>query len=528
MENLLEFNNFHNEGNIDLTDIFTLNEDGYAAKYSKSEFKKFFQNSLNESEVLDESLIEPSYAFYELSMLYEAKSSWLETEGQFVYLDCDSHVILIKNGEGHLIEKSTFDLVQSTSINEGWWSNIISTWTAVAKQAIQDVKNVAKGVWDAISYGARKAWEFAKTCANAVVKFMKEMTFLDWCTLALGVLAAILGICGGISFSTGVLAWLTPTLNILSGVVLAIGGGIEIYEGYEKVVVAKKVLESKGKEIGSSPQSAKLVAAASQTLPEFVIGGGMVFMGVNSIVKAFTTPINPTAGTTALASNVGLKSSVKKAAKKIATPGGAIHHMLESAAGRILKSNFGKKAGTTALASLATIGGVTIISEIFGGLFEIIIKGIGGLGSALSAFLSIPKKITSAIDNFSKSANNMITKILAKGLSAIVRPMTNAASNVIAKYFQPIVDGVIKWSNEWVSTYKKTKEQIKEYKEMIHGEHEGHGTPKPLKLPATPEKKIDAKSVTKKDLNIIRKAQKKEPVKESLSYNMIHIKPFII
>ncbi len=528
MENLLEFNNFHNEGNIGLADIFALNEDGYAAKYSKKEFKKLLQNSLNESEVLDESLIEPSYAFYELSMLYEAKSSWLETEGQFVYLDCDSHVILIKNGEGHLIEKSTFDLVQTTSINEGWWSNIVSKWTAVAKQAIQDVKSVAKAAWDTISYGAQKAWEFAKTCANAVVKFMKEMTFLDWCSLALGVLAAIVGICGGITFSTGVLAWLTPTLGILSGVLLAIGGGIEIYEGYEKLVVAKKVIAAKGNELGASPQSAKLVAAAAQTVPELVIGGGMVFMGVHSIVKAFTTPINPAAATTTLATNVGIKSSVKKAAKKIATPGGAIHHMLENAAGRILKTESGKKAATNVLGSIATMGGVTIISEIFGGLFEVIVKSIGGLASSLSAFLSIPKKITSAIDGFAKSANNMITKIIAKGLSAIVRPMTNAASNVIAKYFQPMVDGVIKWSNEWVSTYKKAKEQIKGYKEMIHGEHEGHGNPKPLKLPATPEKKIDAKSVTKKDLNIIRKAQKKEAVKESLSYNMIHIKPFII
>jgi hypothetical protein len=527
MENLLEFNNFHNEGNIGLADLFTLNEDGYAAKYSKKEFKKFFQNSLNESEVLDESLIEPSYAFYELSMLYESKSNWLETEGQFVYLDCDSHVMLIKNGEGHLIEKSTFDLVQASNINEGWWSNIVSKWVSVAKTAIQDIKNVAKAAWDTISYGARKAWEFAKTCANAIVKFVKEMTFMDWCSLALGVLAAILGICGGISFGTGVLAWLTPILTVLSGIVMAIGGGLEIYEGYEKVLVAEKVLVSKGKEIGSSPQSAKLVAAVSQTLPEIVIGGGMILMGVHSVIEAASAPVNPAAGTTALATNIGLKSSVKNAAKKIATPGGAIHHMIEKTAGSIAKSSFGKKAATNALGSIATMGGVTIISEIFGGIFEVIVRGIGGLASALSAFLSIPKKITSAIDSFAKSANNTITKILAKGLSALVRPMTNAASKVIAKYFQPTVDGVIKWSNEWISTYKKSKEQIKGYKEMIHGEHE-KPTVKPLKLPATPKQKIDAKEVTKKDINVIRKAQKKQPIKESLSYNMIHIKPFII
>lgn len=528
MEKLLEFNDFHNEANIGLADIFTLNEDGYAAKYNKAEFRNFFKNSLNESEALDESLIEPSYAFYELSMLYESKSSWIETEGKFVYLDCDTHVLLVKNGEGHLIEKSTFDLIHS-NINEGLWDSITSTWSALTSQAIADVKSVAKGVWDTISYGAKKAWEFAKTCANAITKFVKGMTFLDWVGVAISVLAAILGICGGIAFGTGVLAWLTPILNTIAGILMIAGGSLDLYEGYEKLNVANKVI------LGNPniTTAAKAVTVTAATLPDILIGGGMICMGASSIIQAFTSPVNPAAGTNDLIAKTSVKNTLKGAAKKVAKPGSSIEHLIEKAATKVFKGDLGKNVASKSITMITTMVGTTIISECIGGIWQLILTGIGGLASALDSIFSIPAKITSAIDNFSKSANNTITKILAKGLKAVVQPMTSAGAKVIEKYIKPIIDGVKKWINEQVVYYKKSKDLIKEYKESIHGEVEQH-KPNPKTDPGKEWrdkmdiKKIDAKSVKKKDLTIIRKAQDKQKVKESLSYNMIHIKPFII
>jgi hypothetical protein len=535
MENLLEFNNFHNEGNIDLADIFTLNEDGYAAKYSKDEFKKIFKGSLNESEYMDESLVNSSYAFYELSMLYESKSNWIGTEGKFMYLDCDSHVILIKNGEGHMIEKSTFELSQS-GLDESLWSDIENKWISFNNAAISQVKGMAKKSWDSISYGAKKAWEFAKTCANTIIEYAKGLSFMDWVSITLSILAALISICGTIAAGSVVLSWLTPILQEISAIMMLINGGLTIYEGTAKLKETTEFL-NKHHDVTSSAKASALVVNAA---PDFIMGFGMLCLGTHNLVEAgAAAAFDPTASTRALVGNTGIKSALIETGKNIAKKGGTIEHAIESVAGYVIKSEIGKKIGSTLIEMTLSMFGSMMLSEIFGALWENLLIGVDMALGAISSLLSIPKKINSAIGSFTKSANNTFTKILAKGLSAIVKPMTSAAEKVISKYIQPIVDSSRKSIKKTFKSYQasvKYLDKIKEEKAEVFATAKKAPNPKNIKLPPNriaPKKKINPDNVTKKDLNVIRKVQKGQGqgANESYvysAYKMSHIKPFNI
>jgi hypothetical protein len=535
MENLLEFKNFHNEGNIDLADIFTLNENGSGVKYSKDEFKKFFEGPLNESEYMDESLVNSSYAFYELSMLYESKSSWLETEGKFMYLDCDSHVMLIKNGEGHMIEKSTFDISQS-SLDEGLWDDIQNKWISLTNKAASQIKNIAKKTWDTISYGAKKAWEFAKTCANAVIEFAKGLSFMDWVGITLSVLAAVISICGTIAEGSVVFSWVGPILQEISAIMMMINGSLSIYEGSTKV---KTTTDFLGKHHDIT-DTAKVAATVVEAAPDYVMGFGMICLGVHNLAEAgAAAALDPTAGTRALVGNTTVKSALISTGKNLAQKGSAIEKFVEEIAEYAFKSEISKKIGSTLIEMTLSMFGSMLISEIMGTVWVNILKAVDMALGGISAILSIPKKINSAIESFAKSANNTFTKILAKGLNALVKPMTSSAEKVISKYLQPKVDSSRKWLKKQILSYQKTVE----YLDKIKGSEDGviilsavkkAPNPKDFKTPKNklaPKQKIDADKVSKKDLNIIRKAQKKSNIGESYTYStytMNHIKPFNI
>ena len=46
-------------------------------------------------------------------MLYESKSHWEKTPGSIYHLDFGDHIFLVKNSEGFIIEKKTFELTNS-------------------------------------------------------------------------------------------------------------------------------------------------------------------------------------------------------------------------------------------------------------------------------------------------------------------------------------------------------------------------------------------------------------------------------
>ena len=564
MTNIIsDFDQFSNESNlIDLDDVFSLNENGSAPKYSKAEFKNMFRGPLLESEgSVDEALLEKAHAYYEISMLYETKSHWLETAGQFVYLDADTHMILMKNGEGFVIEKSTFAVARGrgNNLNE-WgigWSDIKAGWNkvkSVAKAAVKKTASVLKGGWDALSYGAQKAWEFLKTCGNVVVQFVKDMTWVDWAALAMSVISAILGILGAVAAGSGVFAWLEPPLGVAAGVFQALGGGIHLYEGSVKLANTKKILEKNQ----TITPLAKLASGAAQVLPEVVIGGGMVALGIYDIVKAGTSIINPASGIESVAVGTSTKSALTGAAKTIAKPGGAIHHFIEKA-GVATAKKFGvdltekvgeeaakaalKKAGAGAIGKILTgvvaLASSSIFSSVLGWIWDFILKAGQAITKGFDFLINIPAKITSFIDSISKKANNTFTKIIAQGLNKLVKPMTSSAAKVIAKYVQPMVDGVKKWFDIQIKSFAEANTLLKEYKHELHTGISHHAVHKPggkdSHNPNAPKHKIEVKNVTKKSLKLIKKAvaktkgkveKKKEKVKESQIWEMRNLKSF--
>lgn len=525
------YNFVPNDGSINLEELFSLSENGHSARYSKKEFKDIFYDSLMESEgYVDDDMLEGAYAHYELGMLYEAKSHWLESEGESIYLDCDSHVILIKNGEGYIIEKSTFDMSQS--INEGLWDMVKKGWEktkSFAKSAAKKTLSVVKSGWDKLSYGAKKAWEFIKMAGNAVVKFVKEMTALEWAALACSVISAVLGIVGAITAGAGVGAFLIAFSGILQGV----GGGIHIYEGVQKYLHSIEVI---GKSTEISP-TAKVAATVIQVAPEFVVGGGMLFLGINDVVKGATTALNPKAALESLATGAAVKTGLKQSVKTF-KPGAAIEHKIEELGVKVIKKmglEVGKKVSKEAVGKVLTtvLSVITapILTGVLGWIWKAILKIGQGITKGIDFLINIPSKISSGIEEFTKEADGTFTKMIAKGLNTLVKPLTDSAEKFIAKYIQPTVDKVKKFFEMEIEANEKANELLGEYKHELHTGASHHAPKKnsvKVDNPLAPKHKIDPNKVKKKDVKLIKKAVKKSKGKsnESLLWERRYLKSF--
>lgn len=547
-----------NDGSINFNELFSLSENGISARYSKEEFKSLFRDSLLESEgYVDDELLEGAHAYYELSNLYENKKEWIESESssEDVFLDCDSHIILIKNGSGYMIEKSTLDIARS--INEGALSWLEDKWNKakeIGKAAIKKTVSVVKDGWDKLSYGAKKAWEFVKSCGSAVVQFLKDMTWLEWAALGCSILSAILGILAAAAYGSGAFAWAAPGIAIMGGVLQGLGGGIHVYEGIHKSMNSYKLL-SKVNEI---TPAAKLVSGVAQGLPEILIGGGMLALGVYDIVVAATTVVNPTAAIQGLATGATVKTGLRKAADTVAKPGGAVHHFIEHAGVSVAKK-FGvdlskKVADTAAKAALKRAGagaigkiltGVTalvsssIISSVIGWVWQGFLKNVKMITKGFDFLINIPKKITEGIDGFVKKSEKggTFAKIIAKGLDKLVKPMSSSAAKVIGKYIQPIVDKCKNWADREVKSFEESNRLLKEYKHELHTGIKHAHVEEPKKKgenPNAPKHKIDPKKVTKKDMKIVKKAtnitkgkkEDKKKVKESQVWENRYIQSF--
>ena len=546
MSHIESFQSFHlrNMG-IDYEDLFSLQENKSQAKYSFEGFRNYFSGFLLESDgYVDESLLENSFAFYEYSMLYEAKSHWFESGSikEAMYLDCDSHMMIFTDGEGFLIEKKTF-----AKINE-WLTldDIGKTWDYLkdkAKSAWEGTKSFLGKTWDALSYGAQKAWEFVKMCGSAVADFIKGMTWLEWAALAFSILSAVLGIVGGATTVAG----FGPVITAIGGVCQGIAGGIHIYEGTHKYEGAIKVF---GK-AGITPQ-AKLYSAISIALPEFITGGLLISLGINDLVQSATGLVDPSSGSRSVATSTSAKVTLKSFLKTVASPGHAIEHGIQEIAVGALKNagiELSKKAaegvGRVATTVFATIT-PAILSKLFGWLFEFILKSGSTIVKGFDFLINIPAKISAAIQSFEQKADTALTKILATGLSKVVKPMTDGASSLIKKYIQPSVDTAKKWFDLQIKSYKENKKILDEYKHELHtGIKQEHKKTENVKTIFKPEKKTDVSKLDAKKLNKINdkvkeikggknevkkkqvdKKGKNKKVKESQIWEMKYIKGF--
>ena len=151
-----------------LESLLMVNEEKCMAKYSLNEFKNFFKSTLLLESVNHEDnlMLEKAHAYYEMSMFSQTKSSWFEKESSPVYLDAGDHMILVNNNEAFIIEKSTYK-----AINEGWGlDSVKNAWNSFTKKVVSVVKTASKKVEkvaNAMSAGAKKAWEWVQGAASA-------------------------------------------------------------------------------------------------------------------------------------------------------------------------------------------------------------------------------------------------------------------------------------------------------------------------------------------------------------------------
>jgi len=552
------YNFVPNDGSVNFNELFSLNENGSSARYSKDEFRSLFSDSLLESDgYVNEELLEGAYAYYELSTLYENKSGWIDSGSSYnnVFLDCDSHIILIKNGMGYLIEKSTLDIARS--LNEkgiGWLEDKWNKVKSAGNSAIKKTVSAVKGGWDALSYGAKKAWEFVKSCSSAVVEFVKGMTWLEWAALGCSILSAILGLLAAAAYGSGAFAWAAPFIAAIGGVLQGLGGGIHIYEGIHKSQNAYK-LYAKATEI---TPTAKFVSVVAQGLPEVVIGGGMLALGIYDIIVAGTTIVNPTAAIEGIATGATVKTGLGKVTETIGKPGGAVHHFIEHA-GVSVAEKFGvdlaknvadsaaqaamKKAGAAAIGKILTgtvaLVSSSILSTAIGWVWKGFLKNVSMISKGFDFLINIPKKITEGIGGFVKKSEKggTFAKIIAKGLDKLVKPMSSSAAKVIEKYIQPIVDKCKNWADKETKAFNESEEILKKYKHELHTgiKHVEVHKPKKVENPNAPKHEIDPNKVTKKDIKIVKKAvnktkgkedKKDKKVKESLLWERKHVHSF--
>jgi len=537
MSYIESFQSFHlrNMG-IDYDDLFSLQENKSQAKYSFEGFRNYFSDFLLESEgYIDESLLENSFAFYECSMLYEAKSHWFEGAGigNSDYLDCGTHALVIKDGEGFLIEKITFN-----KINE-WLTmdDIHKAWGNLKKSAgnaWDKGEKIIKSAGKAISYGAGKAWDFLKSCGNAIVKFVKGMTFLEWAALAFSLLSAVLGIAGA---ATGAVTGIGAALIPIGGACQIIAGGIHLYEGWHRY---EGMVKSFGK--GGVSPAGKFHAALATAIPEGLVGTLLLLLGINDVITGIGGMVDPTAGSRAVATSTSAKMTLQGFLK---APGAAVEKGIEKLAeGALKKVGISlSHAAAEGMAKVATTVFATVAPAILSSMFTWLFKGFLETGNMITkgidGLINIPAKISDGITKFQKGAKGGLAEILAKGLSTVVKPMTDSAAKVIKKSVQPIVDKVKNWFKNQLQAYDKNKKMMEEY---MHGLHtvEKHKQDKYVK-PVFTVKNI-AKELSKSEISLIKKAsgvfknvdgnkdknnkEKKGKVKESQIWEMSYLKSF--
>lgn len=459
---LENFDQFDSQPQVSvLESLLVLNEEKCMPKYSLNEFKNFFKSTLLLESVNEEDnlMLEKAHAYYEMNMLSDAKKGWFENESSPVYLDAEDHMILVNNNESFIIAKSTY-----TAINEGWgWEDVESAWNSFTDKVVQVAKNVNKTVTstvDAMTAGVRKAWEWVKAASSAAVKFMTEMSWVDWATLGLGVLSACMGAIG-----TAI-----PGSTIIAGSLLAITGGLHIYEGYHKWHEAAEKLKSV-----SGNNLSKFAAPIAQAIPDLGMGAIFTILGIHDLSSGLTDAlINPLAGSKSLAIKGTAVAAGKNAIKSMAhglekTIGGgwagkAMEGLSKNQAMRTLAE---KAAGYTGLQLVGVLGHGILVSAL-GWMYKGCLKLGASVMKGISWLLSLPQKITEGIDKLSKNAKGVVGNIIAKGLSFLVKPMTSSASKVINKYVKPAVDAAKKWFDRQVIIYDECVKAIKSEK----GAHE--------------------------------------------------------
>ena len=547
---------------LGIENLLDLHESNSMVKYSLEEFKDLFRGPLLEGEgYVDEKLLESSYACYEFNSMYESRIEWFDNSEEALRIDSDNHIIFIKEGQAFIISKRSFEVIEDGILNEAdsWWESAQAGWknltsnvttfvtkryeeTKVAikktakvvvnavkatgekvKQVGNKIKTAAINVWDTISSGAKKCYEWCKTVVAAVVKWVKEMSVTEKIANILTVLSALVGLAG-----TAI-----PGATIIAGVLMAAGGFLNIWDGSVNYYNAEKDLEKANIPVtDKGVDLAPTVKAISLALPKLVSGTIGIGLGLHEIGKGLTQAlVNPAAGTVSLAvkgfAEKASKTWVGKFAMESALLNGLVENVVSKYITRMAPKIVGTpigKAGAKGVAKLASLSiGYISFDSILGWLWKIIL----GLGSdvtkGISFLLSLPEKVTAGLQSMLKSDSTII-KILAAGINTIIGPIANLCSKLVNKYVKPIIQKIQDWFDNQVKSYETLDSLMKENKGKIPQEQVAqksaisYVTPQKVEIKPGDVSKIKELPKTNQAIQQKAAATSTKKVKESLGF----------
>lgn len=459
--------------------------EGIQAKFGIKEFSGLFESSIFESKT-DNMLLEKAYSTYELGLLYENRKSWFESETPIYMLEGEGHKLLFKDSSMFIISNTSYAMLNE-QLDDTWnWisnqtSSAVKSVKANAKAAVDAVATASKETWDALSDGAKKVYAFGKKIVSAVAEFAKAKP-AETAVIVLQILSIL------VSFFPPVGLWLSPIL-------LAVSGGLEIYEGIHHI----KESYAKLKQIG--------VDNPKRSAESFAVGGPLLIAGL--IALAFGVHdiiISPTAG-----SGVGPLASMggKKAAQAWGKTyvGTAIHgfehfaeHSLAKATAKLgpkLAPGFGKflaEKGAQNAPTLISILFVTVGKHILGTMWNSMVNGLATIAKAFSFLLSVPAKIGEAVSKFKASAESQGAKIIATALDSFVGPAMRGMGSFIDNNIRPSIDGASAWLTS-ISVNYKDLEKLAESEDLSGEKIEVKN--QTIKPKETGVKKDDVKKIQK-------------------------------
>ena len=556
IHNFNEFQSYnpYNTAALRIDDIFQLDETKNMAKYNVNDFMSMFSGPLFESDgYVNESIVEKAHVYYELSMLNEARSHWFLSEGETTTIDAGDHTILVKNKEAYIISSATY-----RALNEDWELMTFDDYKAAYRELSKKVKSFAKAavtqaattvdktnrvatkfvgdtvstvnkvnkaaidslsdLWDSISIGAKKAWEWCKTAVAAVAKFLQDMTWIDWVSLGLGILGAILGIVGAS----------VPGATVVGGVCMVLNGGLNLYEGWEKYVKAKNILDK----IDSVTLISKEAALLNTAVPNAIMGSLFLSLGFHDISHGLSDAlVNPAAGSVSLAVHQTGTSVAKSFSANIAKDiEGYIAGFLEPTCKRIFKANAGHVAEGVADVIL-TVLGETFLEQTMGWMLKSVLGAGDLILAGIQFLLSLPEKISEGLTALSKNVTGTIGKIMAEGIKNLIKPMADSVAKVIAKYISPMIQKARTWIETLINHYNICKEEIEKHKSEL-GEPQkvpptkGKPLVKPKVLTAAPGDLEKIKKLPNIDKQITKAASATGYHIGSFHESMLHVLPF--
>jgi ElaB/YqjD/DUF883 family membrane-anchored ribosome-binding protein len=417
--------------------------EGVMIKFTLEEFANIFRPQLLESEGND-MLIENAYSFYEMGVLYEQNKSWFSDDSPIYTITGDLGTVLFKNESMFIINERTM-----RAINEGLFGELSDGWERVkanAKKAYTETKNLAKGTWDLISTGAKKAISFSSKIIAATTAFVTENP----------IKAVVIGL-QVLSIGT---AFLPPPFNLISPFLLAISGGIEIYQGIEQV---KKGWE-KVSELDLS-RGEKIKESLMEGLPDIIAGSVATVLGLHDIMEAPAALAGSGIGT--LAAKRAAHAWETRFLGKFSEKYNNMVSVIIKDKGTIkLAQTFGKdiskillKAGNSLMSLLVTLIMNHCGKEILGGLYDVVLSGANKFGEFIKFLIDAPKNISSKLNSFIDSANKTdspMVKIVASALSTFVAPFIKIVSSVIDSTLRPLLEPV----SQFMSTMGKNKTEL--------------------------------------------------------------------